>query len=112
MARKKGMSGGRMFESEEHAPYSGKGKTHSLEYKIEYFPDNDMHGDVHDKMHGYRDGSHMKGGMNVREAERELKTHSGGRLAKRHRQYEAAGGRDIDDTVYGRLPPVPGRIDS
>lgn len=133
MARKRGMGRGEsseaMFESEAHAPMSGSGKMHNLEYKIEYFPDNDMHDDVHERMYGYRDGSHMKagrgeyvgghplktGGASMMEIEAELKTHSGGRMARRDRQYKAAGksmGNDVDDTVYGRLPPVPGRIDS
>lgn len=72
-------------------------ETRSMNHTIEYHYDDDMHRDMHE-------GNNR--GMSMEEVERQLKT-GGGRMARQNRQREA-----LDDTTYGKIPPVPGRIDS
>ena len=102
-------------------------ETHHDGHKFEHHHENDLHRDHHEMAHGHmrkgyhemmKDGGHEKeyihsgehGMMSGREVARELKMEGGGRQAKQHKQRMAAGMRD--DTVYGKIPPRPGRIDS
>lgn len=127
-------------EHEKHGHHSShmkhpshhKVETHLDGHKFEYHHDNDMHEDSYEMAHGHRNSPftemHADGGlpreemyygitggdMNARrgmgEMEKERKMEGGGRMARQHKQRLGTGMRD--DTVYGRLPPIPGRIDS
>lgn len=118
---------------------ASRGKVHTMHdgHKHEYHYDDDhhhkMHHDAHEISHGHRDmgyhDMHEHGGLpretiyyginggsiadrrsGMAEVERDRKMEGGGRMARQHKQRAGAGMRD--DTVYGKMPPVPGRIDS
>jgi len=108
----------------------GRVETHHDGHKIEHHHDNDLHRDHHEEAYGHMkkgykemsDGrEHVReqyegfegsgaGGMGRREIARDIKVEGGGRQAKQHKQRMEAGFED--DTVYGKIPPRPGKIDS
>lgn len=121
-----------MRHEKEHAR---KSRVESHNYggmKIEHHHDNEMHKGHHEMAHGHMDRDyhemHKMGGlmpesqyegirgMPMGEVHR-LEKAGAGRMARQYRQREAMEeGKDTrmptDDTVYGRLPPIPGTIDS
>lgn len=100
----------KMMRSPEHSM-----KEHHMGHKFVVHHDNDLHRDYvpYEGAHGGAEGSRPMGkeykegmnhdGMSIREAEDELKTHSGGRMARQARQRRAEG--MVDDTVYPNYPP-------
>jgi hypothetical protein len=100
---------------------SGKSRVESHKMggmKIEHHHDNDMHSDHHKNAYGHMDMSynemHKAGGHKAesrysgisglpRGEVKMMENSGGGRMSKQHKQ---------DDTVYGKMPPRPGKIDS
>jgi len=121
-----------MRDEKEHARKS-RVESHKMGgMKIEHHHDNDMHKDHHEKAHGHMTrGYHEmhKLGGHAPESQyegirglpmgevREVERAGAGRMAKQYRQREAMEDRGMgresrDDTVYGKIPPRPGKIDS
>lgn len=107
-----------MKNDKEHARKS-RVETHRMGgMKIEHHMDNDMHSDHHENAYGHMDKSYhemMKDGGHKAESRYEgirglpkgevskMENSGAGRMARQARQ---------DDTVYGKIPPRPGTIDS
>lgn len=108
----------------------GRVEMHNDGHKMEHHHDNDMHRGFHEEAYGHMkkgysemsegkehirpqyegyEGEGMKG-RGGREIARDIKMEGGGRQAKQHKQRMETGFRD--DTVYGKMPPRPGKIDS